>query len=983
MNRIAGDGFCFLKAVIMSLYLDHRYVISFRRLKEKITEHLIENSEKYVNFHGCSADKLVFEATEFFNDGKFTRDVVDILVQATADALKLKMEIYRRSPAGNIQCQIVESECPTMQISLQFVTSSTRNLSYTGANHYNSVTKVDPTANLDTTEPVTSQQATVSESGRNNTGSRSGHVAFDEISGNSPSSDSENENNAILETNELVIGGQSGDSLVELYLRPGTVFPTHLFDDVEPKVVNFLPPNINGNKYYHVKCDSRNFTKRTSDRRWWYMRTSSKKGLVGYRRVGTCNGSWECVNESCSYLSTEGKRNNWHFEFRNSTRCCYSCGTFASQVPCGARKLVQFSLGSEIAQVYHIGSHKCTLKPETSDNTSYTKQWVLKYPGMSFKDLKSTVIRYLLDQGDNEGAEQAAYKITNKAYKTNVRQHGIQGLDMEVSTQSIEAVAELKKGSDKVDPLHIYKLNNSAMNGEPDYVMKSSSTMLEIALDMDQDGPPNVLQNEDAFFDGSHSRCTDFISLALWVNHPSMRRVLRLVSMEVKSESTENLIIFWQLVNEMLIKVGKKNNTYKFNPRFIMTDEAGAHFAAMKKVFGQEFVNKKCVTCQWHFLNKVNERIHKIGEEYQEEFLEKAKQLCVVKTVAEFELLFARLKEIAEMFPEVGNFLDWYYARRIHLFPAFREALHSGLNLAEVGNSSWKPKHRLSLVAAAKDDITSMMQQEADYKKFKLGENFTRGKGQTDIQRATLEKRYQMEQGRSFAEMLTNTAALQMQMASEEDPPHFMPNRSASHKPSKKTRGVEGKGSKRKRLPPPTLNVLLQQLNRAKNIGNESNTTDNVPQGISDIQTVLGRGPEYRPVRPIPSTPASPNPPMVTQSLFTVSKCQGCPNAINSKTLRPPNDLLIRIRAVRPYMDQRTKYWVDKIGNIYFHLNMACLQKFDPTLKEDHLSMTSEMFCNISQAHLQLLRQLGFLEHIIKNIENDIQVSAIKELNYI
>ena len=66
--------------------------------------------------------------------------------------------------------------------------------------------------------------------------------------------------------------------------------------------------------------------------------------------------------------------------------------------------------------------------------------------------------------------------------------------------------------------------------------------------------------------------------------------------------------------------------------------------------------------------------------------MEKAKQLCVVKTVAEFELLFARLKEIAEMFPEVGNFLDWYYARRIHLFPAFREALHSGLNLAEVGN---------------------------------------------------------------------------------------------------------------------------------------------------------------------------------------------------------------------------------------------------------------------------------------------------------
>ena len=992
VNSIAGDGFCFLKAVMRSLFLDHRYVISFKRLQEKITQFLIDNSNKYSDFHEDGADRLVYEATEFFNDGKFTRDVVDILIQATADALQLKVNIYRRSPAGNIQCQVIEADCPVIEISLQFVTCETRtNPSYTGANHYNSVTKIDPTVNFTTCEignesisehrtNVTAGVVVVDEESSSETvqsESRSDAIPENRDQGSSDELQTESRSRAIPETNELVIEGEAGDAIIDSYLRSGTVFPTKLFHSVTPKVVNFLPPNIDGNKFFHVKCNSRNWNKKVQDRRWFYMRTSSKAGLNGIRKVGTCLGSWECVNDNCSFLSTEGNRNWWHFEYKNGTRCCYSCGSFASQIPCGARKLVQFSFGSEIAQVYHIGSHKCTLKPETSDNASYTKQWVLKYPGMSFKDLKSTVIRYLLDQGDNEGAEQAAYKITNNAYKANVRQHGIQVLDMEVSTQSIEAVAELKKGSDKLDPLHIYKLNNSAMNGEPDYVMKSSSTMLEIALDMDQDGPPNVLQNEDAFFDGSHSRCTDFISLALWVNHPSMRRVLRLVSMEVKSESTENLTKFWQLVNEMLIKVGKKNNTYKFNPRFIMTDEAGAHFAAMKKVFGQEFVNKKCVTCQWHFLNKVNDRIHKIGEEYQEEFLEKAKQLCVVKTVAEFELLFARLKEIAEMFPEVGNFLDWYYARRIHLFPAFREALHSGLNLAEVGNSSWKPKHKLSLVAAAKDDITSMLQQEADYKKFKLGENFTRGKGQTDIQRATQEKRYQIEQGRAFAEMLTNTAALQMQMASEDDPPHFMPNRNARHKPSKKTKGVEGKGRKRKSLPPPTLNVLLEQLNRAKNIGSATNTIDNVAQEINDIQPVLGRGPEYRPVRPIPSTPASPNPPMVTQSLFTVSKCQGCPNDINSKTLKPPNDLLIRLRAVRPYMDQRTKYWVDKVANVYFHLNMACLQTFDPSLNEENLTMTNEMFCNISQQHLQHLRQLGFLDHIINNIEKEIEVSNI------
>ena len=183
---------------------------------------------------------------------------------------------------------------------------------------------------------------------------------------------------------------------------------------------------------------------KTSDK-WWYMRTSSKKGLIGYRRVGTCTGSWECVNENCSYLSTEGQRNNWHFELRNSTRCCYSCGTFASQVSCGARKLVQFSLGSEIAQVYHIGTHKCCLKPGTSDDVAYTKQWVMKYPGMSYKNLKSTVIRYLLEQGDNEGAEKASYRITNKAYKKNVRDQGIEVLDMEVVPKVLRQWQNLRK----------------------------------------------------------------------------------------------------------------------------------------------------------------------------------------------------------------------------------------------------------------------------------------------------------------------------------------------------------------------------------------------------------------------------------------------------------------------------------------------------------------------------------------------------------
>ena len=112
--------------------------------------------------------------------------------------------------------------------------------------------------------------------------------------------------------------------------------------------------------------------------------------------------------------------------------------------------------------------------------------------------------------------------------------------EQHVETQSLEAVAELKKGSDLIDPLHIYRINSKVMNNQPDFVMKSSSKILKIALQMDQDGEENPLQQEDAFFDRCHSPCTRFISLGLWVQHPSMRHLIRLASMEVRSEATED-----------------------------------------------------------------------------------------------------------------------------------------------------------------------------------------------------------------------------------------------------------------------------------------------------------------------------------------------------------------------------------------------------------------------------------------------------------
>ena len=62
------------------------------------------------------------------------------------------------------------------------------------------------------------------------------------------------------------------------------------------------------------------------------------------------------------------------------------------------------------------------------------------------------------------------------------------------------------------------------------------------------------------------------------------------------------------------------------------------------------------------------------------------------------------------------------------------------------------------MVSATRDDISTMMQQEVDVKRFEEGSTFYRGLGPTDVQCATKEKRAQIEQGRSYAQILHEAA---------------------------------------------------------------------------------------------------------------------------------------------------------------------------------------------------------------------------------
>ena len=672
VNTIKGNGFCFLNAVRTSLFLDYGIHMSFDQLIETITQHLIDNYCDYEDSHVGGADKLVIDATNFFSDGNFNRDVVDIIVEATGHAIGFKLAIIKKSPAGNIQRYITGCQTADKTLFLKFANQ-----------HYDSITKISPHEEF----ILVSEEDLEDEQEETQNPQTQSTQLFDEED--------------FLHNLPRPVGQHFvtdiEDSSVERYLRPRIRFPHFIYENCTPKEIPYIPSNINYTCAYRVKCTPMDYIKKTSDRRWFNMRTTSNINLGGIQKIGICQGSWTCPNETCSYLNNNNKPNQYHWEFKSGARVCYQCGQFATREICGAKKYIELPPGDTHATVYHLGVHKCQLQPDAASDAKFTRKWMEKFPGLSFNAFKNAVVRHLLDSNSIEEAQEAAGKITRQAFRKNNKEQPIATVGFE--TQSLEAVAELKKGSDKQDVNYIYEVNSSAMNNKPDYVMKSSTIMLKEALKMDQNEDRNELQQEDAYFDGCHSRCTGYISLGLWVMYPVLRKIVRLASMECKSERSDTIETFWRLFNQMLINVGKKDISYTWSPRYIFNDEAGSNFVGASRVFGQEFAANRIVTCQWHFMNKLNERINHIGESHRQEFIDLGKQITLVKTIPQFEITYKRMEEISAMYPACGMFLKWYYARRSHLFPAFREGIHSGLNLAEVGNAKWKPKTKLSLVS--------------------------------------------------------------------------------------------------------------------------------------------------------------------------------------------------------------------------------------------------------------------------------------------
>ena len=585
-------------------------------------------------------------------------------------------------------------------------------------------------------------------------------------------------------------------------LNFGDQWPAWKFFGIKEDHVDMVPENIDGLCVYRVEnLTKETYWRATGDGRHWDLNTCRTARFHGIRKIGWCLGHWECPNDDCFFKATSKglKRNTHAFSTREHTkgmvRECKTCRTPGIRKHCGARKCIEFSPTTGIAKVYHIGFHKCvpnyTNRREKIEVAEDVQKMENKVPP---KVLQRQRVTAAMARGDFKEADRLAAVYMDLKYTENCQK--------EMGTQdknSYEAIANLKEAWDKEDPYYIYEAQDGRLNNSITYVFKTSKWAAEIGCDLDMNADSNPFSEVPVYFDGSHSRVMGkFLSLGLWTYHHTTHRLIRLASMDVKSESTVNIAKFWELWNKVLSDFSKRKD-YKFNPSTFVTDEAGGNFTAIKQVYGEEATEDRVQTCLLHFQQSVLKHEQKCASHLQDMFKQLARQLEDVQTVVEYKELRTKMLKVCKGNEDLENWIVWWDKRRGHLFKAFKGTVYSGSNMAEVGNAMWTRGRKLSLVDAAYDDICTLIILRNETKAYMDGRSTVTGKVPTIEDKAAKERGHQLRRAKAMAAHVGDMEAISLHAEEVANPSAFVPGGGEKHKPQKKkqagmkrSQGAEG-----------------------------------------------------------------------------------------------------------------------------------------------------------------------------------------------
>ena len=67
--KVCGDGYCLLNSIQTCYLYDVGKVVSIGKMKRLMTQHMVENPDKYTAWHVGDSNTLVEDVTIFFETG--------------------------------------------------------------------------------------------------------------------------------------------------------------------------------------------------------------------------------------------------------------------------------------------------------------------------------------------------------------------------------------------------------------------------------------------------------------------------------------------------------------------------------------------------------------------------------------------------------------------------------------------------------------------------------------------------------------------------------------------------------------------------------------------------------------------------------------------------------------------------------------------------------------------------------------------------
>ena len=146
IQKIAGDGYCFLNSILARLKGDYNIVMTIDDLKKQIINYLLNNVQRYVNFHeepkdlreslATMRDVVLGDVMDFLKSRNYIQDRVDVLMQVVADCLRLNINVYQQN-RSYIQIVQISGGHGSKEVNVKF----TRNPQNAHQNHYDSIVK--------------------------------------------------------------------------------------------------------------------------------------------------------------------------------------------------------------------------------------------------------------------------------------------------------------------------------------------------------------------------------------------------------------------------------------------------------------------------------------------------------------------------------------------------------------------------------------------------------------------------------------------------------------------------------------------------------------------------------------------------------------------------------------------------------------------------------------------------------------------------